>query len=244
MSRTAPPSEWARCDDPSSRIRRNPVRTNVLENTGAYLWQTAAWVAGASPARNRPAELKRASPPLLLDAYSIWASKVSPDSIVQWSSDTHVTADTQPPLLSRRGSAVAIAVNTKAKSFIEIPTDVAALLESPTEIADLPQLTDYGRESDVADVAISLVRHGLLKITPRFSVPLWGIRLEPFVKVTAGEGDVMFVTKLLTGRFLRVDVGTANIIDSLCTPAPVAEPLNNSLRTLVGAGVLRLVGEL
>jgi len=224
-------------------MRRDPIRTNFLENTGAYLWQTAAWAAGLHPEGNRPAELKRASPPLLLDAYSTWPSEVALDSIVQWSSNTHIAATTLPPLLSRRGSAVTIAVNAKAKSFIEIPTDVAASLESPTRISDLPQLTDYESVSDVANVAISLVRHGLFEIFPHFSVPLWGIRREVFVKVTAGKGDVMFVSNLLTGRFLRVDADTANTIDSLWTPSPVVEPLSNSFRTLVEAGILRLVGE-
>ena len=109
-------------------MRRDPIRTNVLENTGAYLWQTAAWAAGLHSEGNRSAELKRASPPLLLDAYSTWPSEVALDSIVQWSSNTHIAATTLPPLLSRRGSAVTIAMNAKAKSFIEIPTDVAASL--------------------------------------------------------------------------------------------------------------------
>lgn len=225
-------------------MKRDPIRTNFLENTGAYLWQTAAWIAGNRPVGNRPAELKRTSPPVLKDAYSIWASKIDPKLAVKWSSDACVTSAVQAPLLSRRGTTVATAVNVEAKSFVEIPTGVATLLESPTAIADLPQLTDYDLGSDFADAAISLVRHGLLEMAPRSIVPLWGIRREAFVKVTAGKGNVVFVSNLLTGRFFRVDVGTANIIDSLQTPAPVSEPLNSTLRTLVAAGVLRLVGEL
>ena len=97
--------------------------------------------------------------------------------------------------------------------------------------------------SDVADVAISLVRHGFFEIFPHFSVPLWGIRREVFVRVTAGKGDVMFVSNLLTGRFLRVNADTANTIGSLWTPSPVVELFSNFFRTLVEAGILRLAGE-
>lgn len=224
-------------------MKRDPVRTNFLENTGAYLWQTAAWIAGSRPVGNRPAELRRDSPPLLKDAYSVWPSKIDPDLAVQWASGTCVTPAMQAPLLSRRGTTVAIAVNIETKSFVEIPTGVAALLRSSTTIGNLPQLTDYEVGSEIPDAAISLVRHGLMEITPRSSAPLWGIRREAFVNVTAGKGDVVFVSNLLTGRFLRVNLATANMIESLQTPTPVSEPLSDTLRTLVGAGVLRLVGE-
>lgn len=225
-------------------MRHNPVRTNFLENTGAYLWQTAAWANNNCPTREQPAELKRAHPPKVQNAFTVWATKIDSGSIVQWSAQTHVTLDVRSPILSRRGSTVAVAVNTKAQSFIEVAPDIAELLKSPTCLGEISELVDYGNEPNIADAVVSLVRHGLLDMTPRPNIPLWGIRRESFVDITAGEDDVMFISNMLTGRFLRCDTETANIIDSLWEPAPVTEPLNDSLRTLVEAGVLRLVGEL
>jgi hypothetical protein len=135
------------------------------------------------------------------------------------------------------------AVNTKAQSFVEVPVELAELLKSWTPISELCQLTDYGHETEVPDAVIALVRHGLFEIAPRIETTMWGLRREPFVTLTPRTDDDVLVTNLLNGRFLRVDTTTADLIDSLRQPSPIAGPLTAPLLTLVEAGVLRLIGE-
>jgi len=224
-------------------MRRDPVRTNFLENTGAYLWQKAAWAAGERRTASGPAELDRAIPPSLEDASAVWPARIDPCSRVRWSATTRIMAATRSPLLSGRGTTVAVAVNTSARSCVEVPTDVAAMLRSPTPSSGLGSLNIYGSNPDPDDAVIALVRHGLLDMTRGPDLRLWGIRREPFVALGAGPDDAAVVTNLLTGRFLRVDPVTADLINSLRTPAPLGEPLSSPVRTLVHAGVLRLTGE-
>lgn len=224
-------------------MKRDPVRPNFLENTGAYLWQTAAWLTETQALQEEPAALKRAAPPVLQNAFAVWPSKIPLDSIVQWSLKTHVAPRPLPSLLSARGTHVAIAVNTSAQSFVEIPISVARKLQSPTAVGALSELADYGCKTSVVDATISLLRHDLLEIIPRPSAVLWGIRREAFVRMTVEQHDVIVATNLLTGRFLHINLETATMIDSLTTPVPVTKPLSRPLRTLVEAGVLRLVGQ-
>jgi len=224
-------------------MRHDPVRTNFLENTGAYSWQAAAWLSEDELTTRGPAELERPVPPTLHDAAAVWPSQVSALSTVWWADTTRVTAVTRTPLLSRRGSAVARAVSTITQSFVEMPVGLAELLGAPTPVQELPRLTDYGHATDVVDAVIALVRHGLLEMSQRVEVTLREVRQEPFVELTPGTAGEVLVTNLLNGRFLRVDAATADLIDSLRRPAPMSGPLTRPLLALVEAGVFRLTGE-
>lgn len=227
-------------------MKQDPIRANVLENTGAYLWQIAAYLVGAeSPRPPRPVALRRPAVPVVPDPCAAWLHVAPGEAVARWADGTTVHDEVRTPLLAPRGTRVTIAVNPGSASFVETTADVAVALRRGTTIGDLPAVDIFGRGQDPQRAVMSLVRHGLVTVDRDLrSRVRWGVRREPCVQVLPDDDGSARLVNPLNGRFLSVNATGASFLESIGEAQPLTDGPSPALDALAAAGVVHYVGAL
>ncbi|WP_375616924.1 MULTISPECIES: hypothetical protein [unclassified Bartonella] len=222
-------------------MQQDPIGLNFYNGTGGYVWQLADYMRHDCHESSHTLELQKPTPPIAINSFAVYPRELNPLSRVQWAKDVQIIKN-KPALIGKRQIQPITIVSTKGATFggFDFPTFEAlresCLVQSLREIQFNDTLLAPG------SLLISLLQHGLIETDQKaFSEnDATALLREPTCIIIDSSLGSLAINQL-NGRTIRLHEKTKHLLKQATTPMHIQHPLEDSIKFLVKAGMLRLI---
>ncbi|WP_375695980.1 hypothetical protein [Bartonella sp. AC67GZZY] len=222
-------------------MQQDPIGLNFYNGTGGYVWQLADYMRHDCHESSHTLELQKPTPPIAINSFAVYPSELNPLSHVQWAKDVQIIKN-KPALIGKRQIQPAIVISTKGAAFggFDFPTFEA--LREGCLVQSLKEIKLNGCLFDVNSLLISLLRHGLIETNQKaFSKnDATALLREPTCIIIDSSLGFLAINQL-NGRTIRLHEKTKHLLKQATTPMHLQHPLEDSIKFLAKAGMLRLI---
>ncbi|WP_375610624.1 MULTISPECIES: hypothetical protein [unclassified Bartonella] len=222
-------------------MQQDPIGLNFYNGTGGYIWQLADYMLHDLNESIHTLALQKTTPPTAINSFDVYPRELNPLSRVQWAKDVQITRN-KPALIGKRQIQPAIVISTKGAAFggFDFPTFEA--LREGCLVQSLKEIKLNGCLFDVNSLLISLLRHGLIETNQKaFSKnDATALLREPTCIIIDSSLGFLAINQL-NGRTIRLHEKTKHLLKQATTPMHLQHPLEDSIKFLVKAGMLRLI---
>ncbi|WP_375608800.1 MULTISPECIES: hypothetical protein [unclassified Bartonella] len=222
-------------------MQQDPIGLNFYNGTGGYIWQLADYMLHDLNESIHTLALQKTTPPTAINSFDVYPRELNPLSRVQWAKDVQITRN-KPALIGKRQIQPAIVISTKGAAFggFDFPTFEA--LREGCLVQSLKEIKLNGCLFDVNSLLISLLRHGLIETNQKaFSKnDATALLREPTCIIIDSSLGFLAINQL-NGRTIRLHEKTKHLLKQATTPMHLQHPLEDSIKFLVKAEMLRLI---
>ncbi|WP_273789635.1 hypothetical protein [Bartonella sp. ML70XJBT] len=222
-------------------MQQDPIGLNFYNGTGGYVWQLADYMLHDCQESSYTLELQKPTPPIVINSFAVYPSKLNPLSRVQWAKDIQIIKN-KPALIGKRQIQPITVVSTKSRAFGGFDSLTFAALYDGCSVQFLKEIKLNGCLLDVNNLLISLLRHGLIQTDQQtFSKDdATTLLREPTCRIVNSPLGSLAINQL-NGRTIRLNEKTRPLLQKATTGIHLQHPIEQTATFFIKAGMLRLV---
>ncbi|WP_375637055.1 MULTISPECIES: hypothetical protein [unclassified Bartonella] len=222
-------------------MQQDPIGLNFYNRTGGYVWQLADYMLHDLNESIHTLELQKPTPPIAINSFAVYPRELNPLSRVQWAKDVQITRN-KPALIGKRQIQPITIVSTKGATFGGFDFPIFEALREGCLVQSLKEIKLNGTLLASGSLLISLLRHGLIETDQKaFSEnDATALLRETTCRIIDSPLGTLAINQL-NGRTIRLHEKTKHLLQKAATPMHLQYPLEDSIKFLVKAGMLRLL---